>query len=373
MVYRKIDPRIWDDEKFVEWDLTTRFVWIYLLTGRHTTSLPGLWFLSAAEIAEGMRLPVQAVEASLEALVKDGRVRIDRKHRLIMVPRAPKYNYADNARSIQAWWKQWSNLPTCSFKFEHLINLREGVQSDKVREAWQAVFGEQVSKLATMELCQGDAAPPPSSSRPAQPPPSSPERFRKSSSAPATAPVGLPRICSPEEDPDTARAHVADVVPAKLTDPPPAPPAAPPTEAVAPDQVPQAPAEILAELRKHPPLAQAATSRVAEMLLGRAIQAGKRMAWVAEAIADCARDAASDDAAERPWGASLMAKSLAKYVDRARAPRPAQGPRLPRGAPRAPAAASPDVEARNERIRRERIAAERAEQQNQPVSEVPFL
>ena len=72
------------------------------------------------------------------------------------------------------------------------------------------------------------------------------------------------------------------------------------------------------------------------MLLGRAIAGAKRLSWVAIAIAECARDAAAEDAAETPWGAAQRIKSLCKYVDRARPPKLDDGPSGPAGRPRRP-------------------------------------
>lgn len=195
----------------------------------------------------------------------------------------------------------------------------------------------------------------------------------------------------PREAPETARTPVAATVPpdaapiqagqqAAAAAPHPAgvvSATTPRVEAIGPGTVPQSPGEVLAELRKHPVLAQVATERTAEVLLGRAITGAKRLSWVAEAIADCARDAAAADAAESPWGATTMIGKLSKYVDRSRAPKPAQQGsqaawRSPKR-PGPPAPAAPDVEAANKRQRMERIEREQAAAQALPVSEVPFL
>ena len=42
MSYRKIDPRMWDDERFATLTQPTKLVWMLILTGPHTTPLPGL-------------------------------------------------------------------------------------------------------------------------------------------------------------------------------------------------------------------------------------------------------------------------------------------------------------------------------------------
>src|SRR3990172_698570 len=50
MIYRKIDIRMWGDAKFCALSEKARYLWIYLLTGDHTTSLPGLVKVSGATL-----------------------------------------------------------------------------------------------------------------------------------------------------------------------------------------------------------------------------------------------------------------------------------------------------------------------------------
>lgn len=379
IIYRKIAPKIWDDEKIACLDRTTKLIWVYLLTGRHTNSLPGLWHVSAAEIAEGLRIPIEDVKESLWILVGIGRVKIDVCNRLMLIPKAPRYNPADNAKVVRSWWSKWNELPDCDLRREHLANLATGIHSHRVLEAWNQTFG--VIRGASLDDVFDDTAPDsaqlslPRLDRVATDAVrAAADVVPKGSFVPAPAPADLldldpsqhpdPR----EEAPETARARVAEPVPtptvaelppvqaptptaappstpraalavAAPTPPPSLTVAAPPTprtEGLEPDGPPQNRIEVLVELMKHPALTQAATPRVAEVLLGRAIAGAKRLSWVAIAIAECARDAAAEDAAETPWGTAQMIKSLSKYVDRARPPKLDDGPSGPAGRPRKP-------------------------------------
>jgi len=50
--YRNVSVRMWGDERFRRLSNDAKFLWLYLLTGPHTTALPGLFAASKAHIAE---------------------------------------------------------------------------------------------------------------------------------------------------------------------------------------------------------------------------------------------------------------------------------------------------------------------------------
>jgi hypothetical protein len=141
MPYRKIEPKLWDDEKIVDLGPITKLVWVYLLTGKHTSSLPGLWTITAAGIAEGLRLPVEDIERSLSDLEAIGRVEIDARLRLMRVPKSPRHNQAANAGVVKSWWNQWRDLPECALKYRHVENLRDGATTSATLTAWEMYFG----------------------------------------------------------------------------------------------------------------------------------------------------------------------------------------------------------------------------------------
>lgn len=134
MAYRKIDPRLWDDERFVELSCVEKLLWLYLLTGPHTTSLPGLWIVGIGELVDGLRLPAKSLQAGLEKLEAMGRLVLNPRSRLIRIPNAPRYNRPENARVLKAWFKLWSDIPDCQQKYDHLDSLRAAVFSPRADE-----------------------------------------------------------------------------------------------------------------------------------------------------------------------------------------------------------------------------------------------
>lgn len=155
MAYRKIDPRLWDDENFVELTTVEKLLWLYLLTGPHTTSLPGLWIVGEGELVDGLRLPAKSIRAGLEKLEAMGRLVVNPRLRLVRVPNAPRYNRPENARVLKAWFRLWSDIPECQQKYDHLAGIRAAVYAPRSDEQpaeseaqaaplvaqWKATFG----------------------------------------------------------------------------------------------------------------------------------------------------------------------------------------------------------------------------------------
>lgn len=92
----------------------------------------------------------------------------------------------------------------------------------------------------------------------------------------------------------------------------------------------------LAELRRHPPLAEVATRAAAEHLAGGAMASGKKPEWVRAAIADAAREAGAKAAVGHPLHAPQLSALVARFCAHAAPPRPAaNGHAHPRAGPAA--------------------------------------
>jgi hypothetical protein len=151
MAYRKIDPRLWDDERFVGLTAVQKLFWLYVLTGPHATSLPGLWIVGIGELVDGLRFPERSVREALAVLEGAGMLIHNPRVRLIRVPNAPKYNRPENARVLKAWFRLWQSIPDCQQKFDHLTSLQSAVSAPASAEdaedtaplgaTWLATFG----------------------------------------------------------------------------------------------------------------------------------------------------------------------------------------------------------------------------------------
>lgn len=308
MPYRKIEPKLWDDELIADLDRDTKLVWVYLLTGKHTTSLPGLWIATTLIIADGLRAPVEVVEKALVELERLGRIVRDQRRRLIRVPKSPRHNPADNARVVKGWWNQWADLPDCALKYEHIASLRDGVDGEKTTAAWDEYFGKidvvrELARFANQartrqESFANDSEPAPNSS---------------SVPAPVLVPVGSdpdPEIQDPSQaDPEEITSEIAGAREEQQAShgeprPRPAPPAAglpPGVRLGRSDRHHRAPqpggavasnddARVIHEaLRAHEELRNVATERLAGRIASRLLGGKKPLPEAVESIAAVAR------------------------------------------------------------------------------------
>lgn len=314
MAYRKIDPRLWDDEKFVELTTAEKLLWLYLLTGPHTTSLPGLWTVGLGELVDGLRIPAKHVEDGLRKLERMGRLVLNPRLRLVRIPNAPRYNRPDNARVLKSWFKLWSDIPECQQKYDHLESLRasvfatgseDGADEQVTRGValvaqWEATFGAILVPgpyLPRVRQRPPAALPPapvgPAPVRDDAPKSSRTVREHVPNSSPALAPATvLAGSGSPDQSgetvPGTARA--------------PSPPALG-TEAAA----------LLAKLRSHECLRSIANERIAARLAGQVVGGRVTLAEAEHAIDDAGyKHAVADDFA--PKAPAELAKWVAGCV-----------------------------------------------------------
>lgn len=119
MKFRKIDPRIWNDAKFMALSDNAKLVFFLLLSHPHQTSLgamratlPGL----AAELGWTEKI---FREAFSEVLSK-GMVKHDERASILWLPNFIRYNRPESPNVVKAWVSAADLLPECPQKFECL-------------------------------------------------------------------------------------------------------------------------------------------------------------------------------------------------------------------------------------------------------------
>jgi len=142
-VYRKIDPRMWDDERFVALSPEAKLVWVLILTGPHTMSLPGLSVCGKAGLSEASRYGIDTVSKAVDELSASGMVVFNAAARVVRVPNAPKYNPCSNAKVLTGWRSLWNSVPECAEKYHHVASLRASLDFSQpwVPAAWAHAFG----------------------------------------------------------------------------------------------------------------------------------------------------------------------------------------------------------------------------------------
>jgi hypothetical protein len=109
--YRKIDTRIWNDEKFNSLSNDGKLSFLFVLTHPNMTSLGAM-----RATIEGLASEIDVFrEAFMEAFDK-GMLKADTKAKLIHAPNFLKYNKPESPNVVRAWGKAYDMLPECESK-----------------------------------------------------------------------------------------------------------------------------------------------------------------------------------------------------------------------------------------------------------------
>lgn len=141
--YRKVDTRIWNDEKFRVMSDNGKLVFFFLMTHPHMTALgamrasvPGL----AAEIGhpeKGFR------EAFGEALSK-GMAKHDPEASFLWLPKFLKYNRPESPNVVKAWGDALDLLPECALKVQLIQHTKAFAEA--LPEAFAKALPEAFAK-----------------------------------------------------------------------------------------------------------------------------------------------------------------------------------------------------------------------------------
>lgn len=126
--YRKIDPKIWNDQKFNRLSNNGKLVFFMLLTHPHMTALgamrgncPGL----AAEIGWTEKAFREAFQ---EAQSKD-MLKHDEKASIIWLPKFLKYNKPESPNVVKSWGNALDYLPECNLKFQLIQHIKDYIKA----------------------------------------------------------------------------------------------------------------------------------------------------------------------------------------------------------------------------------------------------
>lgn len=120
--YRKVDPRIWNDERFRELSDDAKLAFLFLLTHPHMTSIgamratiPGL----ASEIGWDLE---RAAKAFAESFSK-GMAKHDAVAAMVWLPKFIRYNGPENPNVLKAWGSALELLPECDLTREAIRSV----------------------------------------------------------------------------------------------------------------------------------------------------------------------------------------------------------------------------------------------------------
>lgn len=167
--FRKIDVRMWGDERFNRLSPITcsgQALWIYLLTGRQTSIIPGLIVAGKATLAESLRWSPEGLAKAFEEVLREGLAEADWKAPLIWIPNAIKYNSPANPNVVKSWRDTWDEIPECKLKDKAHTALKEFLKGfgKGFAEAFDRALPKGMAKQEQEQEQEQECIPTPSAS-----------------------------------------------------------------------------------------------------------------------------------------------------------------------------------------------------------------
>ena len=134
--YSKVERRMWGDEKFRALSPAppnAQTLWVYLLTGPHNTSIPGLFVAGVGSLSDALRWPVDDTRRCLEEITKPSAkpsgkakamAKCDPTTGLVWLPNAIASNQPESPNVVIGWRSVWDLLPECRLRDEAESTLR---------------------------------------------------------------------------------------------------------------------------------------------------------------------------------------------------------------------------------------------------------
>jgi hypothetical protein len=152
--YRKIETRMWTDEKFHKLSPllpSGQSLWFYLLTGPHTGIIPGLCRTRRGGLIEELDWTPEAFDMAFGEIISLHMAEADWKAGVIWIPNAVKCNPPQSPNVITAWRKEWPLIPECALKTKALEAMRSTAygMGKAFREAFDKAFDRSLPKALT--------------------------------------------------------------------------------------------------------------------------------------------------------------------------------------------------------------------------------
>ena len=144
--YRKIEVRTWSDEKFRALSAippSGQGLWFFLLTGPHTTAIPGLFRAGRAAMAEELNWELEAFDEAFQEVFAQGMVKADFKAKLVWLPKAIQHNKPESPNVVRGWRVELDLLPECDLKREAIAGMRKALED--IGHSYVEAFDEVIS------------------------------------------------------------------------------------------------------------------------------------------------------------------------------------------------------------------------------------
>jgi hypothetical protein len=143
--YRKVDPRIWNDEKFRSLTERGKLVFFFLLTHPHMTAL-GAMRATIQGLGAEYGVAEKAFREAFKEVLREGMVEVDEKASLMVLPKFIFYNRPESPNVLKAWGEAVELLPECDLRTAHLRRVKAFAEG--LEEGFVKVIPEDILKGA---------------------------------------------------------------------------------------------------------------------------------------------------------------------------------------------------------------------------------
>lgn len=146
--FRKVDVRIWGDEKFLAFSDDARMVFLFLLTHPGMTAL-GAMRATLAGLAQELGWSAERFRKALEEPSAKGMVEADERACFVALPNFLRYNQPENPNVVKAWADSGDSLPECDLKRQTFVRAYAALKGrpKSFAEAFRQRFGEPLAKV----------------------------------------------------------------------------------------------------------------------------------------------------------------------------------------------------------------------------------
>ena len=139
--YRKVDTRIWNDEKFMDLSRDGKLVFFFLLTHPSLTAL-GAMRHSIPGLSSEMRWLSKAFAKAFGEAFRKGLLEYDERACFLALPNFLKYNHPESPNVIKSWSDSLDLLPECPLKNKLIYRVKVFVEAlpEAFREALPEAF-----------------------------------------------------------------------------------------------------------------------------------------------------------------------------------------------------------------------------------------
>src|SRR5262245_49211391 len=133
--YRKIDVRIWNDEKFIAFSDSGKLAFLYVLTHPNLTAVGAMRGTLAGLSAE-LQWPLKRFRTALAPAIRVGMIEVNASAAYIGLPKFLKYNEPENPNVVKgAWLESLGQIPECPEKRGLVLRCRKYLdeRSDKFK------------------------------------------------------------------------------------------------------------------------------------------------------------------------------------------------------------------------------------------------